>query len=146
MEPMMPTPASRVVVITGASAGVGRATANAFAKCGFDVGLIARGSDGSEYQQGIQLVQHQLLHDNDGQRTFAIVLDSGDEVIETLQSFAEQQRITAAQFTAIGALSDVVLMYFDWQKKDYIRIPVNEQVEVASMIGDVAKAPSGGSA
>jgi predicted DNA-binding protein with PD1-like motif len=35
-------------------------------------------------------------------------------------------------------------MYFDWQKKDYIRIPVNEQVEVASLIGDVAEAPSGG--
>jgi NAD(P)-dependent dehydrogenase (short-subunit alcohol dehydrogenase family) len=48
MEPMMPTAVSRVVVITGASAGVGRATANAFAKCGFDVGLIARGADGLE--------------------------------------------------------------------------------------------------
>jgi len=37
---------SRVVVITGASAGVGRATAIAFAKCGFNIGLIARGSAG----------------------------------------------------------------------------------------------------
>ena len=44
MEPAVPP--SRVVVITGASAGVGRATAIAFAKCGFDVGLIARGSAG----------------------------------------------------------------------------------------------------
>jgi NAD(P)-dependent dehydrogenase (short-subunit alcohol dehydrogenase family) len=44
MEPAVPP--SRVVVVTGASAGVGRATAIAFAKCGFDVGLIARGSAG----------------------------------------------------------------------------------------------------
>jgi NAD(P)-dependent dehydrogenase (short-subunit alcohol dehydrogenase family) len=44
LEPAVPP--SRVVVITGASAGVGRATAIAFAKCGFDVGLIARGSAG----------------------------------------------------------------------------------------------------
>jgi NAD(P)-dependent dehydrogenase (short-subunit alcohol dehydrogenase family) len=44
MEPAVPP--SRVVVITGASAGVGRATAIAFAKCGFDVALIARGSSG----------------------------------------------------------------------------------------------------
>ncbi|HEY8127164.1 MAG TPA: SDR family oxidoreductase [Hyphomicrobium sp.] len=34
-----------VVVITGASAGVGRATARAFAKRGYSLGLIARGRD-----------------------------------------------------------------------------------------------------
>lgn len=37
-----------VVVVTGASAGVGRATAVAFARNGFDVALIARGRDGLE--------------------------------------------------------------------------------------------------
>jgi hypothetical protein len=71
------------------------------------------------------------------------VLDAGDEVMATLQSFVERQEITAAQFTAIGALSDAELMYFDWDKKDYLRIPIHEQVEVASLIGDVAVAPSG---
>jgi NAD(P)-dependent dehydrogenase (short-subunit alcohol dehydrogenase family) len=38
----------RVVVITGASAGVGRATARAFAERGAQIGLIARGRDGLE--------------------------------------------------------------------------------------------------
>ena len=37
-----------VVVITGASAGIGRATARAFGKRGARVGLIARGRDGLE--------------------------------------------------------------------------------------------------
>jgi NAD(P)-dependent dehydrogenase (short-subunit alcohol dehydrogenase family) len=41
----LPGPAPRVVVITGASAGVGRATARAFARQGAAVGLIARGSE-----------------------------------------------------------------------------------------------------
>jgi predicted DNA-binding protein with PD1-like motif len=91
-------------------------------------------------------MQHKLLHESDGQRTFAVVLDSGDEVMDCLQSFVERQGITAAQFTAIGALSDAVLMYFDWQNKNYLRIPVREQVEVAALIGDVAEAPSGGPA
>ena len=36
----------RVAVITGASAGVGRATARAFAQKGYDLGLLARGEDG----------------------------------------------------------------------------------------------------
>src|SRR6185312_6905811 len=38
----------KVVVITGASAGVGRATALAFAKHGARIGLIARGEEGLE--------------------------------------------------------------------------------------------------
>ena len=37
-----------VVVVTGASAGVGRATVRAFAERGARVGLLARGNDGLE--------------------------------------------------------------------------------------------------
>jgi NAD(P)-dependent dehydrogenase (short-subunit alcohol dehydrogenase family) len=39
---------AEVVVITGASAGVGRATAREFARCGARVALVARGRDGLE--------------------------------------------------------------------------------------------------
>jgi NAD(P)-dependent dehydrogenase (short-subunit alcohol dehydrogenase family) len=37
---------TKVVVVTGASAGVGRATVRELARRGWDVGLIARGEDG----------------------------------------------------------------------------------------------------
>jgi hypothetical protein len=88
-------------------------------------------------------MKHKLLHDNAGQRTFAVVLETGDEVLKCLQSFVTDQRIRAAEFTAIGAFSDVVLKYFDWQTKKYIENRINEQIEVASLIGDVAASPSG---
>jgi NAD(P)-dependent dehydrogenase (short-subunit alcohol dehydrogenase family) len=39
-------PGRKVAVITGASAGVGRAAVRAFADHGFDVGLLARGAAG----------------------------------------------------------------------------------------------------
>jgi NAD(P)-dependent dehydrogenase (short-subunit alcohol dehydrogenase family) len=42
----MRTTAERVAVITGASAGVGRATARALAERGWSLGLLARGEDG----------------------------------------------------------------------------------------------------
>ena len=88
-------------------------------------------------------MESKLLHEHSGQRTFAIVLKTGEEVFGSLSDFAKRERISAAQLTAIGALSDVELKYFDWEKKKYETIPVREQVEVASLIGDVAEAPSG---
>ena len=45
---MSPSAPSEVVVITGASAGVGRATAQAFAERGARIGLLARGASGLE--------------------------------------------------------------------------------------------------
>jgi predicted DNA-binding protein with PD1-like motif len=88
-------------------------------------------------------MQHKRLHEANGQRTYAVVLKSGDEVLDCLRRFAADEGIFAAQFTAIGALSELVLLYFDLDKKDYLRIPVREQVEVASLIGDVAEGPNG---
>jgi predicted DNA-binding protein with PD1-like motif len=40
----------------------------------------------------------------------------------------------------MGALSDAVLGYFDWQQKDYKRIPIDEQVEVLNLTGNIALA------
>lgn len=88
-------------------------------------------------------MQYKRLHESDGQRTFAVVLEMGDAVVESLEQFIAAEKIAAAQLTAIGALSEAVLLYFDWEKKRYLEIPVKEQVEVAAMIGDVARAPSG---
>ena len=78
-----------------------------------------------------------VLNDR-AERTYAVIFESGDEVVSTLTRFAESENLTSSRFTAIGAFSDAVLGYFDWQKKDYERIPVSEQAEVVSLIGDVA--------
>jgi len=76
-------------------------------------------------------------------RTFAVILETGDEIMASLQSFAEAEKLTAAHFSAIGALSHAVISYFDWEKKEYLKIPVREQVEVAAFSGDVAIGPEG---
>ena len=84
-----------------------------------------------------------ILDQKGGRRTFALILKTGDEVMSCLSAFATRQRVAAAQITAIGALSDLVLKYFDWDKKEYLDIAVDEQVEVASLVGDVALDPKG---
>jgi uncharacterized protein len=83
-------------------------------------------------------MRSQLINEEHGQRTFVLVFAVGDEAMEVLTTFARDNDIGAAQLTGIGGFSDVVLGYFDWEVKDYRRIPVDEQVEVVSLIGDVA--------
>jgi predicted DNA-binding protein with PD1-like motif len=73
-----------------------------------------------------------------GPKSFALVFDTGDEAMSGLLSFAREHNLVSAHFTGIGAFSQVVLGYYDWEKKDYLKIPVDEQVEVVSLIGDVA--------
>lgn len=88
-------------------------------------------------------MQAKLIHEVDGLRIFALVLESGEEAMTSLQRFAGEQKLSAAQFSAIGAFSDAEIAYFDWTTKAYRPIPVTEQVEVATLSGDVALAPDG---
>ena len=84
-----------------------------------------------------------LIHSADGLRTFAVVLQTGDEVISQLKAFADQEKLSASQLTGIGAFGDVLLGFFDWENKQYRRNRYDEQVEVASFIGDIAVAKDG---
>ena len=78
-----------------------------------------------------------LLDDQDGLRTWAVILETGDEAMACLGRFARDEAVTGAKLTAIGAFRRAVLGYFDWESKAYEDIPVDEQVEVASLNGDI---------
>jgi NAD(P)-dependent dehydrogenase (short-subunit alcohol dehydrogenase family) len=76
--------ASRVVVITGASAGVGRATVRAFARAGADIALIARGEERLQAaREEVRLI---------GRRAIAIAADVADaEAIDAAAARAEAE-------------------------------------------------------
>jgi predicted DNA-binding protein with PD1-like motif len=88
-------------------------------------------------------MQSKRIHDADGQQTYAVILSSGDEVTACLTNFAREASLQAASFKAIGALKRATLAFFDWEAKTYLPIEVDEQVEVASLTGDVAIGPDG---
>jgi predicted DNA-binding protein with PD1-like motif len=79
-----------------------------------------------------------LLHEHAGLRTFALVLATDEEAMAALLAFATERTLKATQFTAIGALSRVVVAYFDWASKEYQHIPIDEQIEVLSLVGDIS--------
>lgn len=82
-------------------------------------------------------MQWKLLNDKP-ERTFALILDAGDEAMSCLERFAADAKLTASRLTAIGAFRDVTLGYFDWSSKEYRPHRFVEQLEVLSLIGDVA--------
>ena len=73
-----------------------------------------------------------------GQKTWALIFQSGDEVVSTLTKFAREQGLDSSYFTAIGAFQRATLAYFDRERKEYQEIPIEEQVEVLALTGDIA--------
>ena len=82
-------------------------------------------------------MRSKLLYDG-GEKTWALIYETGDEVVAGLQRFAKEHKPRSAHFTAIGAFQDVVLAYFDWPTKKYQPLPLKEQVEVLTLAGDIA--------
>lgn len=84
-----------------------------------------------------------LVSDDSGGRIHVVILDSGEEAFSALTRFANEEKITAASATAIGAFEKAVVGWFDFSSKTYKKIEVNEQFEVLSALGDVAVSDDG---
>ena len=75
---------------------------------------------------------------------FVMRLESGDEVIASLQTWAAEEEIGFASVQAIGALRQATLGYFDPQTNSYQHVPVTEQVEMLSLKGNISRQEGGG--
>jgi predicted DNA-binding protein with PD1-like motif len=62
-----------------------------------------------------------------------------EEIVSGLTAFAESSGITAAWVNGLGALSRAELGYWDAEKREYLRLPVEEEVEIASLVGNVSR-------
>jgi predicted DNA-binding protein with PD1-like motif len=70
---------------------------------------------------------------------FLVVLEVGDEVMDSLKKLAEAERIGMASFTGIGAVRDVVLGYLDLDQKEYLKREFGaDSMELVSMTGNLA--------
>ena len=78
------------------------------------------------------------LDDAGGSRTFVLVCDRGDDPVEALTDAAKRYDLRAASLTGIGAFAGVTLGFFDHARRDYRRRVIREQVEVVSLIGNIA--------
>lgn len=75
---------------------------------------------------------------SDYQNTFVLVFAPNEAIIDGIMEFARAEDVRAARLTAIGGFSKAVLGYFSRDRLSYEHIPIDEQVELLSFIGDIA--------
>ena len=83
-------------------------------------------------------MKSKMIAQAQGQKTFLLVLDSGEEAFGAITEFARRERIAAASLTALGAFERATVAWFELASREYLKIPVEEQVEVLSLLGDIA--------
>jgi hypothetical protein len=79
-----------------------------------------------------------MKYRRDGSRVF-VRLDMGEDVHAALVGVAEREGIGGGFVTALGAVRDATLGYYDVERKDYDRRSFSEEMEIASASGTVAR-------
>jgi uncharacterized protein len=79
-----------------------------------------------------------ILQQESGHRTFFLVFDPGDSFLQPMVELVRRHEIAGATFTGLGALSEATLAWFDPVERQYKPFHVAEQVECASMVGNIS--------
>ncbi len=90
-------------------------------------------------------MRHRIVSDGTP-RVAVAVFEAGDEVVAGLSRLADDLDLTAASITGVGALERATVGWYDLEEQEYRPIPVEEQAELLSMVGDVAVGPDGSAA
>jgi len=72
----------------------------------------------------------------EGSRIF-IRLETGDDVLKSLAEVAARYGVSGGWFNGIGSASDVELGYYDLERRDYDRVRIERDVEIASASGSL---------
>jgi predicted DNA-binding protein with PD1-like motif len=73
----------------------------------------------------------------DGTRTYVLVLYQGDQVQAAIAAFANDHHVVDAHFSAIGAVRDPEVAWFDESRKQFKAMSLHEQMEVLTLSGDI---------
>lgn len=72
------------------------------------------------------------------QNIYIISVKRDSDFLETLTSFCKTENIFAAYLTAIGASKELTLAWYNLETKSYEDHEFNEDMEIASLIGNVS--------
>lgn len=84
-------------------------------------------------------MKSKLLFEENKLKTFALAFQKDEDVVPLLLQFAEENNINSARLSGIGAFQRVRLGYFDRDRRQYRPIEIEEQVELLSLMGNLAR-------
>jgi predicted DNA-binding protein with PD1-like motif len=68
-----------------------------------------------------------------------VVLEAGEEIVESLASLAEREGIQGAHVSGLGAVREVTLGFFDPEAKEYRKRSFEEPMEVGNLVGNLGR-------
>lgn len=80
---------------------------------------------------------------NVSERRYLLRLVRGEELRATLHEFAEERKIGCGVVRGLGAAEKAELTFYDLGRKEYVNTPVNEEVEIAGLVGNFSRGPEG---
>lgn len=75
--------------------------------------------------------------------TYRLNMVKGDEIISGLLDFAEKNHIKNGHFTGLGAIDKATLRWSDPVNKTPAKTEIDEEAEVVSLVGSIAKDKDG---
>jgi len=75
------------------------------------------------------------------ERRYLLRLVRGEELLATLRKFAEERKIGCGVVRGLGAAEKAELSFYDVAKKEYVNTAVNEETEVAGLVGNFTRGP-----
>ncbi len=104
----------KLVVITGASAGIGRATAMHFGRNGFDVALLARG------REGLEAAAREV--EGTGARALALPVDVADHAAVDAAAAQVEQQLGPIDVWVNNAFAGMFSEFLDMSPDEYKRV------------------------
>ncbi len=75
--------------------------------------------------------------------TILLVLEKGEDIVECITTFADDQDLTFTSVSGIGACDDVVLKFFNLTTKQYEEKHITKPLELTSLLGNISRLDNG---
>jgi len=69
---------------------------------------------------------------------YLVLLEKGENVLETLKKFVKEQKIPGGMISGVGAVTDATLGIFDYQKKEFVTKTFMDELEIGHLCANIS--------
>lgn len=73
-----------------------------------------------------------------GDREFVARLGHGEDWRDEIEALADEERVDAGWFVAMGAVQDATVWFYDQSELEYREVEFDEPLEVAACVGNIS--------